>query len=178
MNKGGFVWGFTKPCFLSGEGAVVFRKGGRYVTDIKEYTEKDRAEISLLAKTAHWEEVLEFVNHHLEAHQCDEMAKLQLDIAVEELFVNVANYAYYPEDGMIWIQMFFKDDMVTIVFMDEGVPYNPLEREDPDITLSAEERKVGGLGVYMVKMSMDHVEYAYRDNKNILTIQKKIQEDV
>lgn len=137
---------------------------------------KDTAEIHLLAKTEHWEEVLEFVNTNLEAHDCSQRALLELDIAVEELFVNVANYAYHPSDGPITIRMTFEGDMVTIVFIDEGTPYNPWEREDPDITLSAEERGIGGLGVYMVKMSMNHVEYVYEDNKNILTIHKNIRE--
>ena len=145
---------------------------------IERYDAKDMGELRLLAKTEYWEDVLQFVNEHLEAHQCEETAKLELDIAVEELFVNVANYAYHPKDGMISIRMTFDKNWVTIVLIDEGKPYNPWEKEDPDITLSAEDRAIGGLGIYMVKMSMDHVAYAYEDNQNILTIRKKIYEEV
>lgn len=138
---------------------------------------KDAAELRLLAKTEYLENVLEFVNAHLKKHQCSQMAMLQLDIAVEELFANVAHYAYHPQDGEISIRITFEEDMATVVFIDEGKPYNPWEREDPDTTLSAEERNIGGLGIYMVKMSMDHVAYVYEDNKNILMIQKKIREE-
>ena len=137
---------------------------------------KAAAELQLFAKTEYLDKVLTFLDNHLDANGCDEQAKLELDIAVEELFVNVASYAYHSGNGPITIQITFEGDLVTIVLIDEGIPYNPWEREDPDITLSAEERQIGGLGVYMVKMSMDHVDYVYKDNKNILTIQKKIHE--
>lgn len=151
---------------------------GREGSDMKEQEQDSKAaELRLVAKTEHWDEVLEFVNANLEAHHCSERAKLELDIAVEELFVNVANYAYHPTDGPITIRMTFEEDMVSIVFIDEGTPYNPWEREDPDVTLSAEERGIGGLGVYMVKMSMNQVDYVYENNQNILTIRKKIHED-
>jgi len=106
------------------------------------------------------------------------MAQLQLDIAVEELFINIASYAYRPVDGPVTIQIDFKEDTASVVFIDGGRPYNPWEREDPDITLSAEERDIGGLGVYMVKQSMNNVDYVYEDGKNILTIEKNIQEEV
>ncbi len=75
------------------------------------------------------------------------------------------------------IQVEFKGDMVSVIFIDGGTPYNPWEREDPDITLSAEDRQIGGLGVYMVKKSMNHVDYIHQDGKNILTIQKQFQEE-
>ena len=135
-------------------------------------------EMTLLAKTEYLDQVIDFVNEHLEANGCSMMAQLQLDIAVEELFVNIASYAYRPADGPVTIQLHFAGESVSVVFIDGGRPYNPWEREDPDITLSAEERDIGGLGVYMVKQSMNHVDYSYEDGKNILTIQKNIQEEV
>jgi len=133
-------------------------------------------ELTLMAKTENLDTVIDFVNKQLEANECSMMAQLQLDIAVEELFVNIASYAYRPADGPVTIQIDFKGDTVSVVFIDGGRPYNPWEREDPDITLSAEEREIGGLGVYMVKQSMNHVDYSYIDGKNVLTIQKNIQE--
>lgn len=134
-------------------------------------------ELTLPAKTENLDEVLDFVNQQLEAQGCSMRAQLELDIAIEELFVNIANYAYIPEEGSVTIQVEFKGDMVSVIFIDGGTPYNPWEREDPDITLSAEERKIGGLGVYMVKKSMNHVDYIHQDGKNILTIQKQFQEE-
>lgn len=135
-------------------------------------------ELTLLAKTEYLDRVIDFVNEHLEENGCSMMAQLQLDIAVEELYVNIASYAYRPADGPVTIQMSFAGDSVSVVFIDGGRPYNPWEREDPDITLSAEERDIGGLGVYMVKQSMNHVDYSYEDGKNILTIRKNIQEEL
>ncbi len=101
----------------------------------------------------------------------------QLAIAVEELYVNIAHYAYGDEEGKATIKIGFDGEpmQVTIRFIDEGVPYNPLEKQDPDTSLSAEERDIGGLGIFMVKKSMDSMEYEYQDGKNILTIQKVIK---
>jgi len=101
---------------------------------------------------------------------------MQMHIAIEELFVNIASYAY-PEGttGKADIIMDIdSDDTVVITFIDEGTPYDPLAKEDPDITLSAQERGIGGLGIFMVKKSMDDMSYKYEDNKNKLTIKKKI----
>ena len=134
-------------------------------------------ELTLAAKTENLDEVLGFVNEQLEAQGCSMRAQLEMDIAIEELFVNIAKYAYNPEEGSVTIQVEFKGDMVSVIFIDGGTPYNPWEREDPDITLSAEDRQIGGLGVYMVKKSMNHVDYIHQDGKNILTIQKQFQEE-
>lgn len=133
-------------------------------------------EMTLLAKTEYLDQVLDFVNGFLEEKNCSMRAQMELDIAIEELFVNVASYAYRPKDGPVTIQVSFEENMVSIVFIDGGKPYNPWEKEDPDITLSAEERQIGGLGVYLVKNTMNQVDYRYEDHKNILTIRKKILE--
>ena len=134
-------------------------------------------ELSVIAKTKNLDQVLDFVNEELEKQGCSMRAQLELDIAVEELFVNIAHYAYRPKEGPVTIQIDFDGDMISVIFIDGGIPYNPWDRKDPDVTLSAEERQVGGLGVYMVKKSMDHVDYQYEEGKNILTIQKQIQDD-
>ncbi len=133
-------------------------------------------ELSITAKLENLDQVIDFVNAYLEEQNCSMRAQLELDIAVEELFVNVAQYAYRPKEGPVTIQMDTEGDMISVIFIDGGIPYNPWEREDPDTTLSAEEREIGGLGVYMVKKSMDHVDYCYEGGKNILTIQKNIQD--
>ncbi len=135
-------------------------------------------ELTLMAVNENLDTVIDFVNEQLEAEGCSMMAQLQLDIAVEELFINIASYAYRPADGPVTIQIDFVGDTASVVFIDGGRPYNPWDREDPDTTLSAEERDVGGLGVYIVKQSMNNVGYEYKEGKNILTIEKNIQEEV
>ena len=133
-------------------------------------------EKTIEARTEKLDEVLAFVDGELEALDCPVKVQMQLDVAVEELFVNIASYAYAPAEGMATIRFDFENEgsCVAITFIDEGMPYNPLEKEDPDTTLKAEERQIGGLGIYMVKKSMDDMKYEHRDGKNILTIRKKI----
>ena len=131
-------------------------------------------ELTVPAKTENLEQVLEFVNGLLEEKNFSMNLVFELDIAVEELFVNIAHYAYISEIGEATIQVSFEEDDIVITFIDRGIPYNPWEKKDPDITLSLEERQIGGLGIYMVKNSMDEVDYAYIDGKNVVTIKKKI----
>lgn len=102
--------------------------------------------------------------------------QLQLQIAVEELFVNIASYAYAPGRGeaVIGCRVELEPPSITIQFRDWGKPFNPLAKQDADITLSAEDRQIGGLGIYMVKNSMDAVDYKYEDGQNILTIRKNL----
>ena len=120
--------------------------------------------------------VTDFVNEQLDAHGCSMKVQTQIDIAIDELFGNIAHYAYDPDVGPATVRVELVEDplAVVITFIDNGVPYDPLKNEDPDTTLSAEERAFGGLGIYMVKKSMDAVEYAYKDGQNILKITKKL----
>lgn len=123
------------------------------------------------------EQVQRFVEEQVEQYSCSSKVKFQLAVAVEEIFVNIAHYAYQPEQaGTATVRCCVGGDplQVTIQFLDNGTPFNPLAKEDADITLSAEERRIGGLGILMVKKSMDTVDYAYEDGKNILTIKKSI----
>ncbi len=118
--------------------------------------------------------VLAFIDEQLEANNCPMRVMLEIDVAAEEIFVNVASYAYTSGVGSVAIEVNFEDHpkAVAIRFIDSGIPYNPLEKEDPDVTLPAEKRGIGGLGVFMVKKSMDEVTYEYKDGKNHLTIRK------
>ena len=134
-------------------------------------------EITLEARQENVRALTEMVDAELEQLDCPMKAQMQIDVAVEELFVNIAHYAYEPETGSATIRVETQrdPDRVTITFLDRGVPYDPLSRPDPDVTLPAEERQIGGLGVYMVKKSMDDIKYEYRDGQNVLTIVKTLQ---
>ena len=134
-------------------------------------------ELTVEAKTTNIEAVTDFVNEQLEALDCPIKAQMQIDIAIDELFGNIAHSAYNPEIGKATVRVEVIEDplAVTITFIDNGVPYDPLAKADPDTTLSAEEREIGGLGIYMVKKSMDDITYEYRDGQNILAIKKNLQ---
>lgn len=136
------------------------------------------AEITIQATTEALDHVLDFVNGQLEQYACPMKVQMQVDIAVEEIYVNIANYAYHPQTGPATIRVEVTEEPLQVVvgFVDKGVPYNPLEKGDPDVTLSAEEREIGGLGIFMVKKSMDDLSYEYRNGNNILTIRKKFHE--
>ena len=134
-------------------------------------------ELTVEAKTTNIEAVTDFVNEQLEALDCPIKAQMQIDIAIDELFGNIAHYAYNPEIGKATVRVEVIEDplAVVITFIDNGVPYDPLAKADPDTTLSAEEREIGGLGIYMVKKSMDDITYEYKDGQNILAIKKNLQ---
>ena len=101
---------------------------------------------------------------------------MQIEVAAEEIFVNIASYAYAPGKGRATIRVEVSDDPVTVclTFIDQGMPYDPLSMKDPDVSLPAEDRPVGGLGVFMVKKTMDDVTYEYKDGKNILRMKKNL----
>lgn len=120
--------------------------------------------------------VTAFVNEHLEQINCPMKAQMQIDIAIDELFGNIAHYAYNPETGPATVRVEVQENPMSVVltFMDRGIPYNPLKKEDPDVTLTAEEREIGGLGIYIVKKSMDEITYEYKNGQNILKIKKNL----
>ena len=121
-------------------------------------------------------EVTLFIDEWLESLDCGMKAQTQIDLAVDELFTNIASYAYAPGSGEATIQLNFDEAsrVASITFIDSGVPYDPLKKPDPDVTLSAEEREIGGLGIYMAKKATDKMEYRRENDRNILTIYKKI----
>ena len=126
------------------------------------------------ATTEALNDAMAFVDETLEEAGCSMKVQMQIDIAVEEIFVNIAHYAYTPGtgDAVLRVELQENPRAVSITFEDRGVPYDPLAKEDPDVTLDAEERQIGGLGIYMVKKSMDEVKYRHEDGKNILTLIK------
>ncbi len=131
-------------------------------------------ELTIQATVANIEAVTEFVNGELAAYDCPVRALSQVDVAIDELFGNIAHYAYDPETGPATVRVEVEDDPleVIITFIDNGKPYDPLAAEDPDVTLPAEKRTPGGLGVFLVKNIMDDVRYEYREGQNILRIRK------
>ena len=132
-------------------------------------------ELTVTAELDKLDEVLAFVDTSLEEMDCPMKTQMQIDIAVEELFVNIAHYAYTPNVGEATIRTETQEAprALAVTFIDSGIPYNPLAKDDPDVTLSAEERKIGGLGIFMVKKSMDAMEYEYKNGQNVLTIRKE-----
>ena len=133
--------------------------------------------ITVPAEAAALETVNAFIQEKLESINCSKRAKMQMMLAVEEIFVNISSYAYHPEVGLAEVGVDIDGDppTVTIRFLDQGRPFNPLEKPDADITLSAQEREIGGLGILLVKKIMDQVDYAYENGRNILTIKKEIK---
>ena len=134
-------------------------------------------EMTVAATLEHIKPVMDFVNAKLKELGCSERNRIQLDVAVDELFGNIARYAYQPGIGEATVRLDVEKDplCVIITFIDRGVPYDPLKAEFVDTThLPANERPIGGLGLFMVKRIMDNVSYNYRDGQNILTIRKKI----
>ena len=134
-------------------------------------------ELNIAATVENIEVVTDFVNEQLEALECPMKAQMQIDIAIDELFGNIAHYAYNPEVGSATVRVEVIDDplSVAITFIDGGVPYDPLAAADPDTTLSAEDRAIGGLGIFMVKKSMDEITYRYENGSNILSIRKNLR---
>ena len=133
-------------------------------------------ELTIAATVENIETVTDFITEQLEALDCPMKAQMQIDIAIDELFGNIAHYAYNPEIGQATVRVEVIDEPLSVVitFIDNGVPYDPLAKADPDTTLSAEERDIGGLGIYMVKKSMDDITYEYKDGQNILKIKKNL----
>lgn len=132
------------------------------------------------AQIGSFDKLNEFVSKQLQEAGADARTETQILVAVEEIFVNIVNYAYEGGTGDVEIKTFYfrrspEEGEFRILFRDEGVPFNPLESETPDISLSAEERQVGGLGIFMVRMSMDEVKYEYREGKNCLTLMRKME---
>ena len=121
-------------------------------------------------------DVLGFVDRTLEDYGCPMKIQTAVCVAIEEVFVNSANYAYGDGEGNMTLGIDFNEETGEITFRmtDKGVPFDPLQKPDPDITLSAEEREIGGLGIFIAKKTMNAITYAYENGENVLTMIKKI----
>ena len=131
---------------------------------------------SFPAKTEALSEVLGYVEQTLESLECPMKTQMAICVAIEEVFVNVAHYAYPDSTGDMTLHIGFDELNRTVTFRmtDKGVPFDPLQKPDPDITLPAEAREIGGLGIFIAKKTMDSICYAYENGENILTMIKKI----
>ncbi len=131
-------------------------------------------ELTIAATVENIETVTEFVNAQLELTDCPIRAQMQIDIAIDEILSNIAHYAYTEKCGEATVRVELSENpkSAVLTFIDRGIPYDPLAQAEPDTTLSADERKIGGLGIFMVKKIMDEVTYEYKDGTNILKIRK------
>ena len=132
-------------------------------------------ELTLPAQTERLPEVLAFVEEQLEEAGCPMKAQMQISVATEEVYVNIASYAYAPGSDMATIRLeLTQEPAVVLTFIDSGIAFNPLEKEDPNVNLPAEERQIGGLGIFMTKKTMDEVRYERAGDRNVLTLIKRI----
>ncbi|RHV49371.1 ATP-binding protein [Lachnospiraceae bacterium OM04-12BH] len=131
-------------------------------------------ELTVEAIVEQIETVTEFVNAELEKLDCPMKARIQLDIAIDEIVSNIAYYAYGEKTGTVTVRIeaLQEENGVQLMFLDSGVPYDPLTRQDPDISAEIEEREEGGLGIFLVRKTMDDMKYEYKDGQNCLTIRK------
>ena len=132
-------------------------------------------QLTLEAKLEKINELMAFVDAGLEEMGCGMKAQMQIDVAVDEIFSNIAQYAYPDRVGSATVTMEEEDGAVVLTFTDDGIPYDPLQAAEPDVSLGADERPIGGLGIFLVRKTMDEVRYAYRDGQNVLSIRKKIR---
>ena len=121
-------------------------------------------------------QVLAFVDEQLEPLGCSIKTTTQIDVALEEIFINIVNYAYAPNTGTAVIRSQISGDpaILTVSFMDSGTPYDPLAKPDPNVSKPLRERQKGGLGIFLVKKTMDEMHYEYKEGHNILTLKKKL----
>jgi anti-sigma regulatory factor (Ser/Thr protein kinase) len=132
-------------------------------------------EMTVAARLENIEVVTAFIDAFLEDADCPVKTQMQIDVAVDEVMSNIAHYAYPDGEGTVTVSIEEKENTVQIFFRDSGIPYDPLTAKAPDLSLSAEDRPIGGLGIHMVKKMMDAVSYRYENGQNMLTLQKMLQ---
>ena len=133
-------------------------------------------EITVDATIENMNTVTAFVDDFLDQIACPMKSKIQINIVIDEIFGNICHYAYKDSVGTVTVRVESGNTpkAVFLTFTDNGIPYNPLETEDPDITSSSEERKIGGLGIYLVKKNMDEMKYEYVNQQNRLWMEKRL----
>ena len=139
---------------------------------------RDMAVLELTADASRLRDVQAFVKAQLRAARCSERTEMTIEIIVEEIFVNITSYAYADSTGKVTVAAGLTDDESALVmmFVDEGTPYNPLAKADPDVTAEAADRAIGGMGILMVKTMADGMTYRYQNGQNVLTIIKKLED--
>ncbi|MBR1395916.1 MAG: ATP-binding protein [Selenomonadaceae bacterium] len=137
-----------------------------------------KEELVIEAVIDNLDEVNLFVHKSIEQFEVSKRTLMQLDLVVEEIFVNIASYAYSPNTGSVKILL--QTDMehlyISLTFIDSGVPYNPLEQSDPNVNLSAEERDIGGLGIFLTKNLVDDISYQHINGQNVLKFTKRLND--
>ena len=130
--------------------------------------------LTVSSEVSQLETIIAHVDEYLESLDCPIKAQMQIDVAIDEVFSNISFYAYEGNVGDVVVEIapLSGNVGVKLRLTDSGIPYNPLLKEDPDITLSAEERPIGGLGIFIVKKTMDTVEYFRENDHNILVMTK------
>ncbi len=150
---------------------VTEQKDDRYMGNIIE------RELMLDARAENYQKVKDFVRESLADILCEDTVIMQTCMAAEEIFTNIAYYAYDDgEEGTAVIRLKADPEskMIELVFIDSGQKYDPLVNEDPDITLNARKRRIGGLGIFITKQVMDEISHEYKDGKNVLTMKKAL----
>ncbi len=135
-----------------------------------------RREITLPAIVENIETATDFVNEYLDEIGCSMKMQMKIAIVIDEIISNIVHYAYGSSKGDVTVAVDFETEPKAIMlsFSDSGIAYNPLAKEDPDITLSSEERQIGGMGIFMVKKLMDDISYEHVNGQNVLTVWKKL----
>ena len=133
-------------------------------------------EITVDAMIENMNTVTAFVDDFLDQIACPMKSRIQINVVIDEIFGNICHYAYKDSVGAVTVRVESGNTpkAVFLTFTDNGIPYNPLDTEDPDITLSSEERKIGGLGIYLVKKNMDEMKYEYVNQQNRLWMEKRL----
>lgn len=138
-------------------------------------------ELKIEATIENLSKVFKFLQESLDTCDAPSKVKRQIKLCVEEIYMNITHYAYNPETGMAKIGVDViggeNPERVVISFVDEGKPYDPLAKQDPDLELSLDDRPIGGLGIYLVKTTMDSVAYEHKDGQNVLTIEKDLDKE-
>ena len=137
----------------------------------------EASSIRLKADKKNLPKVMIFTGRNLDRARCFGKVRMQIELAVEEIFVNIASYAYAPGEGDVDLCMEISGEpaAAVITFTDQGIPFDPLQEEDPDVTLPAAQRRIGGLGILTIKKFMDDVQYERRGDSNVLTIRKTLE---
>ena len=133
--------------------------------------------IALDAVPENFAAVQDWIRDRLASVPCSMRTLLELDMIVEEVFINIANYAYGSQIGKAWVDLSMDDSnkCLTMTFRDKGIPYDPLKKETPDLTSPADKRAIGGLGIFLVHEYSDSLSYEYKNGENQLTIRKELR---